>query len=112
VAATPAGGGGWRSYRIGLLTNLLNPKVGLFYVTLLPQLIPAGVPVAAVTAVFAAIHIGFGMTWLCVVAAAVGRLGPVLRGAAGRRRIEQVTGGVLLAPGLRLAFSPWHLPAG
>jgi threonine/homoserine/homoserine lactone efflux protein len=51
---------GWRR---GVLTNLLNPKMGVFYVALLPQFIPAGAPVLAFGVLLAGVHIILGTGW-------------------------------------------------
>jgi threonine/homoserine/homoserine lactone efflux protein len=99
VRTTSAAG----ALRAGLLTNLLNPKVGAFYVSALPQFIPEDAPVLATSMLLAAVHALEGIVWLFLVEALVGRLGAQLRRPVVKRRLEQVTGVVLVALGVRLA---------
>jgi threonine/homoserine/homoserine lactone efflux protein len=91
-------------FRTGLLTNLLNPKVGVFYLSVLPQFIPKGSPVLATSMLLALAHALQGIIWLGLVALLVDRLGTLLGKPSIKRRLEQVTGVVLVAFGLRLAF--------
>lgn len=93
-----------RSYIEGLLTNLLNPKVALFYLTFLPQFMSPGDPVIARSLLLAGIHAGLGILWLTVYAYFVSRLSAVLNRARVRRNIERVTGAMLMAFGLRLLW--------
>ncbi len=95
----------WRAFRTGLLTNLLNPKVGVFYVTLLPQFIPRGASVLTTSLLLAAIHVALGLVWFTVIALLVGRIRHLVARAAVRRRIEQVTGVAFLGFGVRLALA-------
>ena len=88
--------------RTGLATNLLNPKVGAFYLAVFPQFLPHGVPPVLGSVALASVHITEGLIWLGFVVLAVGRAGRWLARPAVKRRLEQVTGAVLVAFGLRL----------
>lgn len=92
------------SYREGLLTNLLNPKVALFYLTFLPQFMSLGDPVVAKSLLLAGIHAGLGILWLTLYAYFVSRLSALLNRAVVKRNIERVTGALLVAFGLRLLW--------
>lgn len=91
----------WR----GLLTNLLNPKIGVFYVTFLPQFVPLGADVAGYSFFLACLHVLLTLAWFAVLIAATIPLGKLLRRAALTRALDRVTGGVLVAFGVRLATS-------
>ncbi|MFJ6750148.1 MULTISPECIES: LysE family translocator [unclassified Streptomyces] len=108
--ADPADGGGaaprtpLRAFRTGLLTNVLNPKVGVVYMSLLPQFIPHGAPVVAMTLLLVAVHAALGVLWLGTIAMAVHRARAVFRRPRVRRRLDRATGGVLLALGAVVGF--------
>ncbi len=90
----------WR----GMLTNLLNPKVGVFYVSFLPQFIPADVPVVAFSVGLAALHGTMGLLWFAALTAATRPLARLLRRPGFTRSIDGLTGAVLIGFGLRLAL--------
>ena len=92
-------------FRRGLLTNILNPKVGIFYVSFLPQFIPAGSNVPALTVVLTAIHAGLGLVWFILLIAATRPIAAALRRPKVIRNLDRVTGGVFLLFGARLALS-------
>ncbi|RFU42449.1 LysE family translocator [Actinomadura logoneensis] len=92
---------GWRR---GALTNLLNPKVGAFYMALLPQFIPADVPHFAFGMALAGIHVTFGIVWSAVLVTFAHALRSWLSRPSARRLLDRVTGGVIAAFGLRLAL--------
>jgi threonine/homoserine/homoserine lactone efflux protein len=93
-----------RSYLEGLLNNLLNPKVALFYLTFLPQFISPGDPVIQKSLLLAGIHIALGVAWLSAYAYFVSRLSLLLSRASVKRKLERLTGALLIALGLRLVW--------
>lgn len=103
----PAAGGrataGW--FRRGLLTNLLNPKVGVFYVSFLPQFIPPGAHVAAMTMLMTAIHAALGLAWFALLASATRPFARVLANERFVRWLDRLTGGLFVALGIRLALA-------
>ncbi len=90
----------WR----GLLTNALNPKVGVFYVSFLPQFVPAGVNVPATTLLLAAIHSGLGLLWFAALILATRPIATALRRPPVVRTLDRLTGGLFLLFGARLAL--------
>ncbi|MBV9844476.1 MAG: LysE family translocator [Kutzneria sp.] len=91
--------------RGGLTTNLLNPKVGAFYLSLLPQFLPTtGNNTIWWAVLLVAIHLSAGAVWLTAVAWLAGRAKALLTKAAVRRWLDRVTAGVLVAFGLKIAL--------
>ena len=89
----------------GLLTNLLNPKVAVFYVTFLPQFVAPDRPVLSQSVFLAFTHVVMGLIWLTVYARFIDRMAAVLLTERVKRRIEAVTGAVLMTLGIRLALA-------
>jgi threonine/homoserine/homoserine lactone efflux protein len=110
TSAAPAGEDSGRTgprhpFAQGLLSNALNPKVALFFLTFLPQFLPrqhAALPAAlALSGVFALIY----LAWFSALILAVERLGRALRQPRIQRRLERITASALLAFAARLATS-------
>jgi threonine/homoserine/homoserine lactone efflux protein len=105
-AATPASIGvpGWRwSAGAGALTNLANPKAAVFAFAFYPQFIPSGADVLATTMLLGVLQVVVDATWYVMLALLVGRARDFFSRAAVRRRLERITGTVLIGLGLRLA---------
>jgi threonine/homoserine/homoserine lactone efflux protein len=98
------GGDGSLWLRRGLLTNLLNPKIGVFYLSFLPQFIPAGVQVWSFSILLASIHAGEGLLWFLLLTNATKFFSSWLK----RRRVimafDSAIGAVFIGFGLKLAF--------
>lgn len=92
------------AFRQGLLSNLLNPKIAILFLTLLPQFIAAGEPRVQTTAVLAATFILIGLTFMRLFSLAVGAIARLLeRGWIGAW-IERTAGALLAAIGVGVAL--------
>ncbi|PLR37953.1 lysine transporter LysE [Chimaeribacter californicus] len=87
----------------GLFGNLLNPKMGVFYVSFLPQFVPSGYPMAVSVFSLAVIHVLIGTLWSCTLIAATRPLARWLRRTAVVKTLDRLTGCVFLAFAARLA---------
>jgi threonine/homoserine/homoserine lactone efflux protein len=94
--AVAAGG---RELRQGLLSNLGNPKMAVFFTSLLPQFGGSFPALLGLGMLFCAMT----LAWLCAYAGVVARAGDALRRPRVRRTLDALTGGVLVALGVRLA---------
>jgi threonine/homoserine/homoserine lactone efflux protein len=89
---------GGHEVRQGLLSNLGNPKMAVFFTSLLPQFGKSFTALLGFGLLFCALT----LAWLSAYAAVVARAGDVLRRPRVRRTVDAVTGGVLVTLGLRL----------
>jgi threonine/homoserine/homoserine lactone efflux protein len=90
------------AYRQGLISNLGNPKIAVFFASLLPQF-AAGSGSFSTLFLLGLVFAAMTLLWLSAYALVVAKAGDVLRRSQVRRVIEAVTGGLLLALGLRIA---------
>ena len=89
--------------RQGLLNDLGNPKIAVFFTTLLPQFAPAHGPAFATLLAFGLLFCAMTFAWLCVYSAVVARAGRVLRRPRVRRVVDAVMGAALVAVVVRVA---------
>jgi len=91
-------------FKRGLLTNLLNPKVGVFYLSFLPQFIPAGVPVWSFSILLALIHATEGLLWFLLLTNATELISSWLRQRRVVMALDSLMGAILIAFGLKLVL--------
>jgi threonine/homoserine/homoserine lactone efflux protein len=103
VGSQRASGSLRKAFRQGLLTNLFNPKIALFYTTFLPQFIGPGDPVLVLSIAMAGIHIALGIVWLSAYAWLLDHAVEAFRGSRIRRALDALTGAVLVGLGIRVA---------
>jgi threonine/homoserine/homoserine lactone efflux protein len=92
--------------RQGVISNLGNPKSAVFFLSLLPQFVPAGHAPVAVLLALGLVYCSLTLAWLTCYGVAVAKVGDVLRRPLARRMVEAVTGVVLVGLGLRVATEP------
>jgi threonine/homoserine/homoserine lactone efflux protein len=92
-------------FQRGLVTNLLNPKVGVFYISFLPQFVPAGVNVPTWTFLLAAIHVALSLAWFAVLIGAIAPARRLLQRPGVVTVLDRLTGCVFVGFGLDLAIS-------
>jgi threonine/homoserine/homoserine lactone efflux protein len=104
--ATPSGAPDTtgEAFAKGLLTNLLNPKVAVFYVTVLPLFLPAGYPPAAIGAALAGIHALLGIAWFSVVILGAHAVRGFLTSRRGARVVDGAAGVAMLGFGVALGL--------
>ncbi len=90
-------------FSAGILTNLLNPKVGVFFVSFLPGFIPRHHGVAAASLLLGSIFLVLTAVYWVVLLALAGKVTAWMDRPAVRRRLSVITGVVLVGFGLRLA---------
>ena len=92
------------AFRDGFVTSIANPKLAVFYVALFPQFVPAGAPVLPSALLMAATIVALDLVWYSSLAWAVTRARRAFAEGPWARRVERLTGTVLIALGARLAL--------
>jgi threonine/homoserine/homoserine lactone efflux protein len=90
-------------YGAGLATDLLNPKVGVFFVSFLPGFVPRGHAVGTTSLIFGGIFVVETAIYFALLLFLAGRITAWMSDPTVRRRLDRVTGLVLIGFGLRLA---------
>jgi threonine/homoserine/homoserine lactone efflux protein len=104
VAASESNDAQGAAFVTGALTNLLNPKVGIFYVSFLPQFVPPNVSVGPYILLLGAIHALLGLIWFTCLIAATRPIADFLKRPVVVQACDRLTGGVFVAFGLGLAL--------
>jgi threonine/homoserine/homoserine lactone efflux protein len=98
------GARGGSAFREGLVTSLANPKLAAFFVALFPQFIPRGAPVLPSALAMAGVIVAVDLVWYSVLALLVARARAAFTEGGWGRRLERLTGAVLIGLGIRLAL--------
>ena len=93
-----------RGFRQGLLSNLANPKIAVFFTSLLPQFVDPGRPVLLPFLALGGVFVLMTLAWLCVYAFAAARAAEALQRPRVKALLDRITGTVLIAVGIRLAL--------
>lgn len=104
VDGPQASKGVWSSFRAGLVSNVLNPKAAVFYVSLLPQFLPTGSGTATWGMVLAGIHVGIGLLWLPILVWLATQARHLLLRERVRLWLDRVTATVLVGLGVKVAL--------
>lgn len=89
----------------GFLGNLLNPKVGIFYISFLPQFIPPQASAATWVMGLVMIHVVIGMLWSILLILAMQPLSRYLKQPKFVKYMDRITGSIFVLFALKLAFS-------
>lgn len=95
----------WNTFGRGLLTNLLNPKIGAFYVAVLPQFLPAGASPLGVGLLLALVHDIEGLAWFTGIITCAQAFRGFLARRQVRRAVDGGTGAALIGFGVKLGLS-------
>ena len=93
----------WAALTRGLLSDLGNPKMAVFFASLLPQFAPPGHATVLALMALGTLFATLTVIWLAIYATVTARAGDVSRRPSVRRAIDAVTGAVLIGVGARIA---------
>jgi threonine/homoserine/homoserine lactone efflux protein len=97
----------WRGWLLGLGSNVLNPKAGVFYIAVIPQFLPAGASPLLMGAVLAGVHCLLFLTWCAVLILGSGYARRWLNTPRSLAIVDRVTGVVLIGFGGKLTLDSW-----
>ena len=93
-----------RHWLTGFINNLLNPKIAVFYTSLLPQLVPSGAPHASTLFALVILHAVLTVSWLITYGYVINRSARFLQRPRVRRALDKLTGIILIGFGIRVAI--------
>jgi threonine/homoserine/homoserine lactone efflux protein len=91
-------------FRQGLLSDLANPKIGIFFTSLLPQFVDPGHSVLLPFLALGAVFVVMTVLWLVAYCLIAARAAKTLQRPRVRAAMDRITGIVLIALGLRVAI--------
>jgi threonine/homoserine/homoserine lactone efflux protein len=92
------------AYGSGLMTSFANPKLAVFFIALFPQFVPHGEPVLPTTLAMATLLIAVDLVYFSLLALVVARAHHAVVSSRLARRIERLTGAVMIGLGVRVAL--------
>jgi RhtB (resistance to homoserine/threonine) family protein len=98
------GSQGGRALRQGLISNLSNPKIAVFFTSFLPQFVHGDGPVFAALLLLGVVFALITLVWLVAYVMVVDAASAVMRRPSVRRALDRITGAILIALGINLAF--------
>ena len=101
--AAPEDTSAWSAFVQGVLNNLLNPKAGAIFATVMPQFIEPGDPTTRLV-LMVVCYDAIVIAWLCAYALVISRARRSRLGARMRKGLESVTGTIMIGLGVRLAL--------
>jgi RhtB (resistance to homoserine/threonine) family protein len=104
-SAEPCSKGISASIREGFLTNVLNPKVAVFYLALLPQFISPGESILRQSLLLMTIHFSMGILWFSFITLALSKVRHLISGGKFKKRLEAISGIVFIGLGLKIALA-------
>jgi RhtB (resistance to homoserine/threonine) family protein len=96
--------GATHGFRQGLFSNLANPKIAVFFTSLLPQFVDPGRAVLLPFLALGGVFVLMTLTWLCAYSLAAARAAAALKRPRVKAYMDRITGTALIALGVRLAF--------
>ncbi|GHF70894.1 lysine transporter LysE [Streptomyces mashuensis] len=103
TAAPPAPTG--NPWRTGLVSNLFNPKIAVFYTGLLPTLAPSGLSPHTGMVLLVLVHAALTLAWLGSYVLVLAKARAFFERPAVRRTMDRITGVVLIGFGVKVATS-------
>jgi RhtB (resistance to homoserine/threonine) family protein len=93
-----------RALRQGLISNLSNPKIAVFFTSFLPQFVHGDGPVFAALLLLGVVFALITLVWLVAYVLVVDAASALMRRPSVRKTLDRLTGAILIALGINLAF--------
>lgn len=94
-----------RAFATGAWTNVLNPKIGVFYIATIPQFIPPGAPALGMGVLLAVVHVLLTLVWFALIILGAAAARRWLANARALRIVDRVAGTIMIGFGAKLVFA-------